>query len=63
MVPMVIKALSDEGIGLVEIPGGNYENPEMAKGSVSRRKHRSRILVASGPATAWQMRLLLARQT
>jgi 2,4-dienoyl-CoA reductase-like NADH-dependent reductase (Old Yellow Enzyme family) len=39
----VIKALSDEGIDLVEISGGNYENPAMAKGSGSvKESTRSR---------------------
>ncbi len=39
----VIQALSDEGIDLVEISGGNYENPTMAKGAGSvKESTRSR---------------------
>lgn len=39
----VIEALSAEGIDLVEISGGNYENPAMAKGSGSvKESTRSR---------------------
>jgi 2,4-dienoyl-CoA reductase-like NADH-dependent reductase (Old Yellow Enzyme family) len=39
----VIQALSDEGIDLVEISGGNYENPAMAKGAGSvKESTRSR---------------------
>lgn len=39
----VIEALADEGIDLVEISGGNYENPAMAKGAESGKVRQSTL--------------------